>query len=156
MNTHSMRRSSRTLATALMASLLIGVMPAHAGQPSTSRCGPTTTRTLKLTMDAARPSYAPGEVAKVRVRVTREVAGYETDVATAGTRVVVSAHAGDVIMYGGGVTDERGRAIVKVKVKRIAPTGPADGFSYAWRRLVGPCFGEDGHVEVAGLFRITR
>lgn len=36
MNTHSMRRSSRTLAAALMAVLLIAVTPAHAGQSSTS------------------------------------------------------------------------------------------------------------------------
>lgn len=36
MNTKSRRRSSRTLATAVMAVLLIGVMPAHAGQPTTS------------------------------------------------------------------------------------------------------------------------
>jgi len=36
MNTHPRRRSSRTLAAAVMAVLLIGVMPAQAGQPSTS------------------------------------------------------------------------------------------------------------------------
>ncbi|MGH2748067.1 MAG: hypothetical protein ACRDKB_09110 [Actinomycetota bacterium] len=50
-----------------------------------------------------------------------------------------------------------GRAIVRVRIKRGAPTRPADGLGYAWRELaLGPCLGEGGHVDVAGLFRITR
>ncbi|MGH2748065.1 MAG: hypothetical protein ACRDKB_09100 [Actinomycetota bacterium] len=158
MNNHSMRRSGRTLATAVMAVLLIGVMPARADQPSTSGCNDERLHTLKVKMAAARASYARGEVAKIKVTVTREIAGQETQ-AGAGTHVVVSAEAGEVALWGGGTTGEDGKAVVKVKVLRAAPTGPADGFGYAWREIAdAPCLRarEDGHVELAKLFRITR
>lgn len=151
------RRVRAWAITAITAGLIAGVLGiAPAG--AASGCNGERLHTLKVKMATARTSYARGEVAKIKVTVTREIAGQETQ-AGAGTQVAVSAQAGDVLLAGGGTTGEDGKAVVKVKVLRVAPTGPVGGFGYAWREIAhGPCLQaqEDGHVEIERLFRITK
>lgn len=134
-----MHSIARLAVAALAAATALGLVP---GTPvasgSLSASGPQCGRVVTLyDLDVeAKPaskSSARGEVAKVNVTVKRPDdqdpagEGHQWDPPhqepASDINVGVSFHAGNVYMYGAGVTNDKGKATVRIKIERYAPPG---------------------------------
>lgn len=118
------------------------------------------TRTFEVEVRAARDVYQLGEKARFRVKVTRVLHGEVVGPAE-GAHVGVFVTLDDVLLTGDAVTDTKGRAVVKVLLRRYAPTGFADVTTYARKETADlPCHWEYEHefgdVEEHDLFRVVR
>lgn len=116
--------------------------------------------TLRVRVSVAERLYSLGEKAKFFVRVSRVVQGQDLGPVT-GANVGVAVSLGDSHLMGGGVTDEEGRSVVHVKLRRFATPGSADVLGFASSLVAElPCHFayeyESGTVEKPGLFRVAR
>lgn len=93
----------------------------------------------KVRMWAEKSRYSLGEVARVHVKVIREVEGRDLGPAEA-TEVSVALLSKDVAAWGGAVTDAAGKALVKVRIGTHMQPGPADAFARAHKEVAyAPC-----------------
>lgn len=118
------------------------------------------TRTFEIRVRVAENVYHLGDKARFRVNVTRVLHGQVIGPAE-GAHVGVFVTLDDVLLAGGAVTDAKGRAVVKVLLRRDAPTGFADVTAYASKQTADlPCHWEYeqefGDVEERDLFRVVR
>jgi hypothetical protein len=118
------------------------------------------TQTFDVTVRPLKDVYEVGETAKFLVRVTRVVDGNELG-PVEDAQVITGLTLGDVYLGGGATTDEDGRAVVKVRIKRYAPAGSADALVTASRQIAdAPCHSrfenEYGDIEAEDLIRVTR
>lgn len=118
------------------------------------------TRTFEVRVRVAEDVYHLGEKARFRVKVTRVLHGQVIGPAE-GAHVGVFVTLDDVLLAGDAVTDAKGRAVVKVLLRRYAPTGFADVIVTATKQTADlPCHWEYeqefGDVEERDLFRVVR
>lgn len=118
------------------------------------------TRTFEVQARVAEDVYHLGEKARFSVKVTRVLHG-EVIGPAEGAHVGVFVTLGDVLLTGDAMTDAKGRAVVKVLLRRYAPTGLADVITYARKETADlPCHWEFEHefgdVEEHDLFRVVR
>lgn len=182
------RRISLLLAATLVAAAFTAVAPSSAGacgatlrnkdvfqalRNGGTRSGAMETialRTLHLEYNADKKIYKIGEIAKVKVTVTRPAKedplgnGIPMDrpfvEPAADINVGVGLSIGRVFLPGAGVTNDKGVATVKIKIENYAPAGKwADTSAYAWRIVQSTTCGtvqEDGYRVQPRLFRTTR
>ncbi len=149
------RRVTPVLVAAAAASALSGP-PARAS----TDCGDTEVQSYDLEVSSDRSRYEVGETAVVRVQVN-----HTSDRAAQGSAlekdidVLVAAEVGDVLLAGGGTTNDQGVARVRLRIKRHTPAGKADVRAYANEsRAEAPCLRvtERGSKSVSRLFRVIR
>ncbi|HWC12991.1 MAG TPA: hypothetical protein VG929_00165 [Actinomycetota bacterium] len=189
----SRRIGSRRIALLLAATLVTGAFTALAPAPagacgavlrnkdvfrslrdsssdSSTRGGAMETiglRTLHLEYKADKKIYEIGDIAQIKVTVTRPAdedplgQGIPMDrpfvEPAADVNVGVGLSIGRVFLPGAGLTNEKGVAIVKIKIENYAPAGKwADASAYAWRVVQStPCatVQEDGYRIQPRMFR---
>lgn len=124
-------------------------------------------RTLHLEYEADKKVYKVGEVATIKVTVTRPAKedplgqGIPMDrpyvEPAVGVNVGVGLSIGRVFLPGAGLTDENGEALVKIKIENYAPAGKwADASAYAWKIVQATTCGtvqEDGFRIQPRMFR---
>lgn len=149
-------------------------------------------KTLTVDIRSLQPAYAVGDVAKIEVTVRRSVsvgpvkrtgvsgvpvhkadlkakrslpAGPDVKggVPVQGAKVLLIVAVRDRSFYATGVTDDRGRAVMSVKIRRGTPPGAADVTAFAAKKLVDlgcidHCISieEWGSEQVKRLFTIKR
>lgn len=115
-------------------------------------------------------TVAIGDIAKIKVTVTRpadeDPAGNgiptprPTTMPAADAIVGIGLHIGPVFLPGAAITDEEGKATVKIKIESYAPANTlVDASAYAWRvALTLPCatVQEDGYRTYPRALRTTR
>lgn len=150
-----MKKALATLVSLLfVVSGLALIGPASAAVASCE--DPDDLNTFKVRIRAEKLQYRLGEVARLHVKVTRYVADRELGPAE-GAQISVGLFSKDIARFGGGVTDEAGKAIVKVRIGRRMPLGPADAHAHATKRITdGPCLRrqEWGALEKKGFLTI--
>ena len=146
----------------LVISLLLASLTVPAATASPLDCADPIepTRTLGVDVKVLDGRYQLGEKARFRVRVHRVVEGQDLG-PVEGARVAVGVSLGDVYLIGGGWTDESGRTVVKVALRRYAPPGLADVLVHASKFIADlPCHMnyeyEYGSVEKLGFFKVVR
>ena len=124
-------------------------------------------RTLNIEFKADKKIYNPGEIAQIKVKVTRpakeDPMGQGIPMErpyvepAAGVNVGIGIAIGRVFLPGAGLTDENGEATVKIKIESYAPSGEwADASAYAWKIIMPtPCatVQEDGYQIYPRMFR---
>ncbi len=173
------RRTSLLAATAILAGSLSFVQASPAlACSSTSvrsmlRSGEglevVTLRTYHLEVKANKPAYKVGELAKVKVTVTRPAhedpagAGIEQEPPESfpaeGVNVGIGLRVGEVFLFGHSMTNEEGVAMVKIRLKAYTPAGKASADAYAWKTAVDtPCarVEENGYAQKSSLFNVLR
>jgi len=128
-------------------------------------------RTLHIEAKASAKSYKIGKAAQIAVQVTRpaeeDPTGSDIPVPNAGPAVTPAAdvfvgvglNVGDVFLPGFSVTDQMGKAVVKVKLKPYTVPGTADISVYAYyTRANTPCVRveENGYRLYPKMFSIKR
>lgn len=146
---------------AVVAGLLVSMLSVPAAHAATV-CGgdSATTQTFRVKVSVAERLYQLGDKARFFVRVNRVVEGLDLGPVT-GAEVGVAVSLSDVHLLGGGITDNDGRAVVEVKLRRYAPAGLADVQGYATKLVAQlPCHiayeYEHGSVKKPDLFRVAR
>ena len=180
------RRLSLLLCAALVAGAFTAVTPTSAGAcgstmrkadvfrkmraANNTRSGSMETiglRTLHLEYEANKKTYKIGEIAEIKVKVTRPAEedplgqGIPMDrphvEPAAEVSIGVGLAIGRVFLPGAGLTDENGEATVKIKIENYAPAGQwADASAYAWKVVQNtPCatIQEDGYRIQPRMFR---
>lgn len=135
------------------------VVPA-AAEPCSRPHETQATRTFEVRVSTAQDVYVVGETIRFRVGVTRTIDGVVVGPAE-DAQVAIAVGIEDTFLYGGGTTDARGRALVKLRLKKNTPAGSADVVAFAYRETVDlPCHSdleqETGDVEERNLFRVVR
>lgn len=156
--------SKATLLTFVMGAVMVGC--ASSTPPAAfDDCAEESLPTLAVKTRVTKNAYRPGEVATFKVRVMRSAQtdehgdGASREVGPAeGAEVTIGVTVKDVTLGAGGITDEDGRATVKMTLKRYVPAGVADVIASATAESVDVhCVpNESGHVEKPDLFRVIR
>ena len=128
-------------------------------------------RTLHIEAKASAKTYKIGKAVEITVQVTRpaeeDPTGSDVPLPNAGPAVTPAAdvfvgvglNVGDVFLPGFSVTDQMGKAVVKVKLKPYTVPGPADISVYAYyNRANTPCVRveENGFRQYPKMFSIKR
>jgi hypothetical protein len=126
--------------------------------------------TLTTDIRSSKPAYVVGRHAEIMVTVTRAVelsprnalefyAGSPVE----GAEVLLRVSIGEHDLYQAGVTDENGRALLRVRLARSIPIGAADVTAFVTKEhlrldCVERCGGveEWGSAEVDRLFSVTK
>lgn len=162
---------------ALTAALLAAALPASTARAAQAACSGrsanggmvTRLRTFHVVAKPLRKTYRSGSVAKVEVTVTRPAhedplgnnIEFEppTSLAAEGVNVSVGLYRGIFYMYGVGVTDSEGKAILKVKLHPNAPAGNVIGEAGArayYNRGGCPDIEEEGFAYYPKFFKTTN
>lgn len=170
-----MNVAARAALTGVVAAGLLWPVPTAAATGACS--GVAAQRTLEtivvesldVELRAARRRYAPGDVARVRVTVTRpagsdpagpgELVDPPASVPAAGVEVGLGVSIGDEYAYGYGVTGDRGITTAKVRIPADAPRKAAHVRALASKRYVNTiCANVDevGFASKRRLFRVVR
>ena len=125
-------------------------------------------RTFHLVMKAEKKTYRIGETAIIKATVTRPAhedpfqlgVTFEPpqSYAAPDVNVGVGVRVGDVFLFGFGITDENGKADVKVKIQPYTRPGTAISDGFAWKRqLETPCLTveENGYTFAPGMFKVV-
>ncbi len=172
-----MRTSTRVAALAAAAAALFATAsPASAAltpdallKPSIA-CGAAviTLYDFTITAEPDKKVYKPGDVAKVKVTVTRP--GREDPLGNGiplnsphhepaeDVQVAVGLFIKRTYMYGNGITDSNGEEIVKIRIDRRAPEGSVDAEAAA-RNVVNqqcPDIYEVGYASYRNFAKISR
>ncbi|MGH2755863.1 MAG: hypothetical protein ACRDLB_15715 [Actinomycetota bacterium] len=138
---------SRIIAVTALAAFIVGVFPF--GSPASAHCGAVElkVRTFHVVAKWTKKSYKIGDMAKLKVNVTRPskkdpVTEDGTDMPTespyrepaADVTLGLAIFVGDVYLNGGGITGADGTATVKVPLPEYSDTGMADTRLYAYKR----------------------
>ena len=146
----------RTTIAGAVALLSLAGFPASAG--ARDACdGPPDHDTFSVEMTPVAKTVERGKAAQIRATVYRSVDGRELAPAE-GARVVVSLRAGDFVRAGGALTDDNGRATIRIRLDKRFPTGWADAGAFATREPADlPChpYRETGGVTVERFVRIS-
>lgn len=143
-----------TLAAALTAPI------AHAGDACAATNDLHPNRTFDVRVSVPDDKYRLGEIVKFRASVTRDLQG--TDLGPAeGVKVTVAVSLDGHYIWGGGVTDEDGKATISIRLKRFMPEGSADVHAWGEKMIVDlPCNSqyeyEFGSVLYTNLLHIAR
>ncbi|MFP5352438.1 MAG: hypothetical protein ACLGIB_07745 [Actinomycetota bacterium] len=175
MNTDA--RTPRPALAALAAVLIAMLLPGPSANAATAACAGrsasgnivTRFRTFTVTAKPLKPSSRLGTTAKIEVTVTRP--GEEDPLNNGiplnspvalpaeGVNVSVGLYAGNFYMYGVGITDSDGKAIVPVKLDPRAPAGTVIGEVGA-RKFYNqggcPDIEEEGFAYYPKFFKATR
>lgn len=170
--TRFLRPALAALAAVLIAVLLptspVSAATACAGR-STSGGMVTRLRTFTITAKPMKPSYRLGTKAMIEVTVTRP--GEEdplgngvplnspVNLPAEEVDVSVGLYAGNFYMYGVGVTDENGKALIPVKLNPNAPAGNVVGEAGAreyYNRGGCPDIEEEGFAYYPRFFKATK
>lgn len=114
--------------------------------------------TLIVTARSQKARYEVGSVAKLHVTVSRAADGY-SGLPAEGVDVVAGVSLRDTYLAGSGVTDELGKATIKVRIRKFARIGLAEVDIRATRQHVdGPCvqLHEHGHLLIPKMFSVHR
>lgn len=144
----------------LMAGSIMAPVAVAAGSSCEHPHDTEPTRTFDVRIKVVEDVYRLGETAQFRVKVTRALHGQRVAPAE-GAEVSVTIDLGDVTLAGGAVTNDEGRALVKVLLRDHASTGWADVAAHAHKHTVDvPCHSEleqeFGSVEKGDLFKVVR
>ncbi len=156
--------AARALVVSSVAGLVMAAAPARADRPCQTA---QRQRTLELKVRSQDNTLRLGDTAKFSVSVVRDAEQILEDQRISGARdrgfvaermpaegadVIISL-SNDFAVYGGSVTDEDGKATVKVRVDRHMKLGRADLDAYARISYDTPC--HLGPVEEWGEFSRT-
>lgn len=150
--------------------------PAHAcgagGARAMLRSGAMETvalRTFHLEVEPTKKRFKVGEVAKIKVTVTRPAhedplgLGVEQEPPHSepaeDVNVGMGLRIGDVFLFGHAITNEDGLATVKIKIKSYTPAGKANADAYAWKTVADTtCLKveENGYRQLPNIFTIFR
>jgi len=164
------------LLPAVAAALIAALLQAPSADAAAAACGGrsgfgmvTRLRTFTVMAQPLKKSYRLGTKAKVEVTVTRPGRedplgnGVEIDspvsLPAEGVDVSVGLYRGNFYMYGVGVTDEDGKAIVPVKLNPNAPPGNIIGEAGArayYNRGGCPDIEEEGFAYYPRFFNAKR
>ena len=171
----SQTRLLRPAIAALAAVLIAVLLPTSTVSAATACSGRsgngmvTRLRTFTVTAKPLKPKYRLGTTAKVEVTVTRP--GQEDPFGNGvplnspvylpaeGVDVAVGLYRGNFYMYGVGVTDEDGKAIISVKLNPAAPPGNVIGEVGArayYNRGGCPDIEEEGFAYYPTFFKATK
>lgn len=168
----------RPIIAALVAILVAVLLPSTPVRAATAACAGrsasgsmmvTRLRTFTVTAKPLKTRYRLGTKAKIEVTVTRP--GEEDplnngiplnspiSLAAEGVEVSVGLYRGNFYMYGVGVTDSEGKAIVPVKLNPLAPAGNVVGEVGArayYNRGGCPDIEEEGFAYYPRFFKATK
>ena len=146
--------TARLALAVLLSGALLAPAPARASDGVDGCSGASSAQTMEtllvetfaLELRATRPRYAPGDVARVRIAVTRpsgadplgpgELVDPPAGVPAAGVEVGLGVSIGREYVYGYGVTDDAGVTTAKVRIPPDAPSKPAHVRALASKRHV--------------------
>lgn len=125
--------------------------------------------TFHVVAESEKPVYAIGENAVLHVKVTRPAHKDPADLGieiepphsepVADVSVGVGAYVGDTFLIGYGITDDKGKADIKIKLKNYVETGSADVDFYAWKRaFTSTCVivDEIGYRSYEDMFTVVK
>jgi hypothetical protein len=157
-----------SIATALAISLLPVMGSAAAADSCAARMEYVTLNTLHVDVAPLKKSYRKGDVVKLKVRVSRPSENDPVGLGismdrpfsepAADVNVGVGLSIGRVFLPGYSLTDESGRATVRIKIERYAPSGKVahvQVFAYM-ERANTPCLvvEEQGYEAMPNAFRV--
>jgi hypothetical protein len=145
-----------TITVAAAFALLFAASPASSAAAPGVCEGPHYLDVYRVEITPLAPKIERGGIAKVAATVYRFVGEHDL-VPAEGANVVVALSAGDFTRAGGAVTDEQGKATVKIRLDRRFPAGWADAGARATRRPADlPCelVQEAGGVHVERFLRV--
>lgn len=172
----------RRLVAIVLMSLVAGNLVAGSSAADTSACSGQMARAIRaagleriplrslhIEAEADKKAYSLGEVATVKVNVTRpakeDPAGQgipiDRPISEPAEEVFVGVglSIGRVFLAGAGVTDAKGNAKVKIKIERYAPRNTiVDASVYAWKIIhENTCFTvlEEGYRVYPRYFRTS-
>ena len=160
-----MRSLGLIAVTAFMAAMFV-VAPSQA----TPACAETVVlKTFHLVVDSPKKTYKVGENAVINVTVTRPAQedplgqGIPIDPPqsepAANINVGIGLRVGDVFLFGHSMTNDQGKAAVKVKLEPWTPTGPAIADAFAWNIVQDtPCLRieENGYMQKPHIFHVIK
>lgn len=162
------RRASLSIAFALACYLAQPVAPAAACQAPAGALDYVTPTTLHVVIKPFDKSYARGETVRAVVVVTRPAARDPAGLGIPVERPVsepasdvnvgIGINVGGVFVPGYGVTNDKGRVTVGIKLRPHVPAGTATLRAYAYKeRLNTPCVvvEEQGYRTKQKAFRVT-
>lgn len=173
------KKTAAALATGLLASVLavgVGASPAQACSGRSVRTQMRSgslevvgVRTFHLEVKALKKAYKVGETAKIQVVVTRpaheDPAGIGVQVdppesfPAEDVNVGMGLRIGDVFLFGHAVSDENGKAVVKIQIKSYTPAGRVTADAFAWRTAADTTCAkveEHGYRSMPNLFTVSR
>lgn len=155
MLTHTRKRIAAALSAGLIAVLLVpSAASADAAAPvpcSNSRnMEQVSLRTFNIDAKVVKPAYRIGQTAVFKVTVVRPADGDPMNLGVPmdgvppqpapDINVGVGLLVGDVFLPGFAITDENGKATVKVKIESYAQPAVVDAAFYAWKVAAdSPC-----------------
>ena len=123
--------------------------------------------TFHVEMKAKTPVVKRKGVALINLTVTRpakqDPLGAEQEIDSphtepaAGVNVGIGAFAGDVYLYGTSITNDKGKATIKIQVPSYTPKGKVAARALAQKEIVNtPCLviNEFGYTETPKLFTV--
>ena len=140
--------------------------------PSSARpaCAETVVlKTFHLVVESDKKVYKVGDTAKINVTVTRpaheDPAGQNIPIEppfsepAANVDVGIGLRVGDVFLFGHSMTDENGKAAVKVRLEPWTPSGQAIADAFAWHIIQDtPCLRieENGYQQKPNIFQVVK
>ena len=126
-------------------------------------------KTFDLTVKGKKKAYEVGDTAHIEVTVLRpskeDPAGlgtyteppeqYPAENVNAG----IGLRVGDVFLFGHGMTDKKGKAIVDIKLESWTPAGSALADAFAWNVVQDtPCLRveENGYTQKPNVFKVIK
>lgn len=111
-----------------------------AASATEAACDSEDVHSLRVRMWTNKQRYVVGQVARVQVKVVRQATEKAPASPAEGVTVTVAVTSDDVFLGGSAITDAAGRAIVKIKLPKYMPLGPADAQAGATKSIAdGPC-----------------
>ena len=141
---------------ALVLGLLLALLPAHTAPARDASCADSYVPAFEITAEARRDTYRLGQTAVIDLRVTDRFTGRPQSNTWAG---LMMDGRRDKILFGYDKTDDEGRAVVRIRLKRTAlEPGWARAHAAAWEPVNSPayCTGRYGERSYRRLFRIRR
>jgi hypothetical protein len=152
-----MKRENGWLVTVVTVGTLIGWSSGSTavGAPTCTQAHNEPVHAYTVDISAKKATVVSGRTATVIATVRHTHDGTPAT----GARVGVGLKSGDHLLVGGGTTDESGRALVAIKIRKSFPLGWADAQAFAYKEVASfRCVyvEQDGYAERDRLLKVTR
>ncbi len=166
----AVRAKSLVAAAALMSAVLVAGPTAAA--PAPAPCGSfeiVQLRTIHIDAKISKPVYKVGETAIFKLTLTRPAKedpagqGIPMDPPTTqpadGVSIGIGLIVGDVYLWGLGMTDQGGKATIRIKLKSYTPAGIAQARAFGKKNIAdSPCLviDEIGFLPMPNAFKEVK